>query len=116
MKKELIIIVYKFNIAGLTRQQAEQQTYEMMKEYCMSGDEDLKENYIIKEIWLPITEGQTDVKIIYPIPQYTQNIELEELVKNVSENMKKYPDTGLVNDWNKIVRSLKLRKINLDDE
>lgn len=116
MKKELIIIVYKMNVAGLNRQQAEEQIYQLMNEYNMSDDEDLKENYIIKEIWLPITEGQTDVKIIYPIPQYIQSIELEELVKSVSENMKKYPDTKLVNDWNQIVRSLKLRKINLVDE
>lgn len=116
MKKELLIIVYKINVGGLSRQQAEEQVYGLMESYKMSDDPELTEDYIIKEIWLPIIEGQTDVKIIYPIPQYTQSIELEELVKSVSENMKEYPDTKLVNDWNQIVRSLKLRKINLSDE
>lgn len=73
--KELIIMLFKINIGGLSRQQAEQQMYELMKEYHMEDDEELKENYIIREIWLPI-EGQSDVKIIYPQPQYTQSIEL----------------------------------------
>lgn len=111
--KELIIIVFKINIGGLSRQQAEQQMYELMKNYALSKDEELKENYIIREIWLPIIEGQSDVKIIYPQPKYIQSIELEDLVKSVTEQMKQYPDSKLVNDWNKIVRSLKLRKLDI---
>jgi hypothetical protein len=111
MAKELLILVYKINIQGLSRQVAQQQLHELMQNYCFSKDEDIKENYIIKEIWLPITEGQSDVKVVYPTPQYS--IELEELVKSVSENMKKYPDSELVNNWNKILRSLKLRKLEL---
>lgn len=114
--KELIIIVFKINIGSLSRQQAEQQMYELMKEYHMEDDEELKENYIIREIWLPIIEGQSDVKIIYPQPQYIQSIELEDLVKSVTKQMKQYPNTELVSDWNKIVRSLKLRKLNINDE
>ena len=101
------------NVQGLTRQQAQEQLNQFIQNYTLSSDEELKENYTIREIWLPITEGQSDVKVIYPIPQYSQTIELEELVKAISENMKKYPDSALINDWKKLVRSLKLRKIEL---
>jgi len=114
MKKELLIIVFKINVQSLTRQQAQQQIYEFMQSNTLSSDEELKENYTIREIWLPITDGQSDVKVIYPIPQYSQNIELEELVKTISENMKKYPDSALTNDWKKLVRSLKLKKLDIE--
>ena len=33
MTKQLLILVYKIPIAGLSRQQAEQQIYNLMKEY-----------------------------------------------------------------------------------
>ena len=111
MKKELLIIVYKIYVAGLSHQQAKQQIDAFIQNYSLKNDEELKENYTIREIWLPITEGQSDVKVIYPIPQYSQTIELEELVKAISENMKKYPDSALINDWKKLVRSLKLKKL-----
>ena len=104
-------MIFKINIAGLTRQQAEQQIHELMKNYNLNDDEEIKENYIIRQFWLPIQEGQSDIKIIYPGPKYTQSIELEELVESVTEQMKQYPDSELVNDWKKLVRSLKLRKL-----
>ena len=38
MKKEVIIMLFKINVAGLTRQQAEQQIYTLMEEYHMEND------------------------------------------------------------------------------
>lgn len=111
MKKELIIMLFKINVNNLNRQQAEQQIYELMNEYHMEDDIELKQNYIIRQIWIPIIEGESDVKIIYPTPHYIQSIELEDLVKSVTEQMKQYPNTKLVTNWNKIIRSLKLKNL-----
>lgn len=67
MKKELIIIVYKINVAGLTRQQVDLYLLDLETKYNMSNDTELMaNNYIIREIWIPITEGLTEVKVIYP--------------------------------------------------
>lgn len=113
MKKELLIIVYKINIKGLTRQQAEEQMYRLINKSSMNSDEELKNDYIIKEIWLPITKGQSDVKIIYPT---SQDPEISKLIKDISKNIKTYPNLELATSWNKTVRNLKLRKIKLDNE
>ena len=109
--KELIIIVYKIDVRGMTRQHAEEQFHELMSEYNLKNDEELKENYLIREIWIPV-QDESDVKIIYPVPKYTQSIELEGLIENISESMKNYPNSDMANNFNKIVRTLKLKKLN----
>lgn len=107
--KELIIIVYKIAIGGLTRQHAEEQIYELMKEYSFSQDEQLKENYLIREIWLPIREGDSDVKVIYPIN--SNSTDLIDLAAEVARRIKESPDETLKRTWNKLVRELKLKKL-----
>ena len=106
MKKELLIIVYKINIQGLTRQVAQQQISEFAQ-YSLRNDEELKEHYTIREILLPIYEGQSDVKIIYPVFLSDEIKELEKLIKKHQYNIQ------LVKDWKNLVRSLKLRKLDL---
>jgi len=107
--KELIIIVYKINVAGLSRQSAEQ-AMAQAKNCSLKNDEELKENYIIREIFIPV-EHHTDIKVIYPVPNYTSP-ELDELVKEISEKIKEDPSNMLKSQWNRLVRELKIRKLN----
>ena len=112
MKKELIILVYKINIAGLTRQQAEQSMVQLTKEYSFEEDSELQENYIFRNIWLPITEGNSDVKVIFPVPTESKNVELEQLVQEITAKIEQNPDSVLSKSWDKLVRELKLSKLN----
>lgn len=118
MKKELLIIVYKINVAGLTRAQAEQGMTQLIEAYSLRDDEELKDDYIIREIFLPIHDGggETDVKIIYPIPKYSISPEINDLVSEISNKIKEDPNNQFRSQWEKLVRELKLRKLNLDYE
>lgn len=106
--KELIIIVYKINVAGHTRASAEQVISNLFTEYNLSKDEELKENYIIREIWLPV-EHQSDVQVIYPVPRYTA--EINDLIQEISNKIGEDPTNTLSKYWNNIVRELKIRKL-----
>jgi len=108
MKRELIIIVYKIAANGLTRQQEEQQFHDMMNRYNLSQDPELKENYIIREIWLP-TDSKTDVKVIYPKQEKSQ---FDQLVKELNKRINDDPSNFIKGYWKKILRELKLRKLN----
>jgi len=113
-KKELLIIVYKIPIAGLTRQQAEEQIYQLMENYKMSDDPELIDDYIIKEIWLPTQDIGPDVKVIYPIP-HTQNIksiELENLIEELSTRINENPEGTFSKMWERLLREIKLSRIN----
>ena len=81
------------------------------KNCSLKNDEELKENYIIKEIFLPV-EHQSDVKVIYPVPRYTTSPEINELVSEISNKIKEYPSNTLKLHWERLVRELKLRKLN----
>ena len=119
MKKELLIIVYKINVAGLTRQQAEQGMFDLIETYSLRNDEELKDDYIIREIFLPIRDGDngdTDVKIIYPIPKYSISPDINDLVSEISNKIKEDPTNQFRSQWEKLVRELKLRKLNLEYE
>jgi len=110
MKKELIIIVYRINVDGFSRQQAEQSIQSVMEEYSLSMDEELKENYIIRDIFLPIRDGETDVKIIYPIGvKKDWNAE----IKDINDRVKESGDDTSVRVWNKILREIKLLELKL---
>jgi len=84
MKKQLIIIVYKINVEGLTRQQAELYLTQVNEFNSLINDEELKENYTIKEIWLPVT-SETDVKVVYPVS--LDNEQIENLITNLKSNL-----------------------------
>jgi hypothetical protein len=84
MKKQLIIIAYKVNIDGLTRQQGEEYFTQLNEFNSLINDEELKENYIIKEVWLPVTT-ETDVKVIYPLTLNDEQI--ENLINDLKNNV-----------------------------
>lgn len=123
MKKELIIIVYKINVQGLTRHQSEQHIQQIIHDFTLNFDEELKDDYIIREIYLPIHNNETsDVKVIYPISPkiseitYIQSPEINELVSEISKAIKNDPTNSLSIQWKKLVRELKLRKIEEESE
>ena len=84
MKKQLIIIVYKINVEGLTRQQAELYLTQVNEFNSLINYEELKENYTIKDIWLPVT-SETDVKVVYPVS--LDNEQIENLITNLKSNL-----------------------------
>lgn len=84
MKKQLIIIAYKVNIEGLSRQQGEEYFTQLNEFNSLINDEELKENYIIKEIWLPVTT-ETDVKVLYPLTLNDEQI--ENLINDLKNNI-----------------------------
>lgn len=117
--KELIIIVYKISVAGLNREQSEVAIYSLIDAYTLRYDFELKDNYIIREVWIPLGEGdgQTDVKVIYPVTQsYSFTPEVNDLVAEISDKIKNDPSNGFRHQWDRLVRELKLRKINTIDE
>jgi hypothetical protein len=114
MKKQLLIIVYKIDVQGSSKQQAEQIMAQLRDAYRLSEDIELKDDYIIREIWLPSYE--TDVKVIYPIPRYTTSPELNNLVTEITERIRENPDSMFKTQWDRIVREIKLIKINTSIE
>ena len=56
---ENIILVYYINVIGFSRQQAEHEIAQMIEDYN-------EDNPKIKQIWLPVSEGNTRVEVIYP--------------------------------------------------
>jgi len=107
--KELIIIVYKIDVNGATPAIAAQHMDDLRQAYHLQDDEELKEYYHIREIYLPSDE--TDVKIIYPAPKYTVSPEINDLISEISNKIKEDPTNNLKKSWEKLVRELKIRKL-----
>jgi hypothetical protein len=105
-------MVYKINTQGSTRASAEASIHNIMENYNFTNDEELKKYYTIREIYLPTEYEPTDVKIIYPVPRYVTSPEINDLVKEISEKIKEDSNGGLKLQWERLVRELKLRKLN----
>lgn len=73
--KQLIIIVYKINVEGLTRSNVQEHIENLSKFNSLKNDEELMNDYLIKEIWLPITDSDSDVKVIYPVSLDKEQLE-----------------------------------------
>jgi hypothetical protein len=84
MKRKLIILAIYINVDGLTRQQAEQQIYQLMKEYQPDFlPDDIKENYHVEHMWLPIkSPAVSKIELIYP-PIFQQNIDKDGIDKMI---------------------------------
>jgi hypothetical protein len=84
MKRKLIILAIYINIDGLTRQQADQQVYELMKEYHPDFlPDDIKENYHVEHLWLPVkSPAVSKIELIYP-PNFQYNIDKDEIDKMI---------------------------------
>ena len=113
MKKQLLIIVYKVNVTGLTRQHVEEYIEHFVNTFSLRHDEELKDDYIIREMFLPLREGdgESEIKVIYPQPNYISP-EINKLVSEITEKIKEDPTNTLKNQWTRLVRELKLRKLN----
>jgi len=106
MKKELIIIVYKIGVRHLSRQQADSHINEIVNTCSLSKDKELKDDYIIKEIFLTTDKANSDVKIIYPKPQYAFSSEINNLVEEITNKIKEDPNSQFKNQWDRLVREL----------
>ncbi|MCK9415223.1 hypothetical protein M0Q97_01030 [Candidatus Dojkabacteria bacterium] len=84
MEKQLIIIVYKINIDGLSKALVEQHIAQLHQLNSLINDEELKENFLIREIWLPVTT-ETDVKVIYPLSLNDE--QMENLINDLKSNI-----------------------------
>lgn len=73
--KQLIIIVYKINVDGLSRSSVQDYLSDLHKFNSLKNDEELMVDYIIREIWLTITESPSDVKVIYPVSLDKEQLE-----------------------------------------
>ena len=117
MKKELIIIVYKINIAVLSMTQAQNNIESFLKQNSLSDDIELKEHYIIREIILPTNESDSNVEIIYPISvnktSKNENNVISE-INNLLNNDNRYE--SIKPYWNKLLREIKLKKLEIDNE
>lgn len=83
--RKLIIRVFYIMVGGLSRQQAEEQMYELMQEYHPNLPDDLNEDYHIEDIWLPITQGQSKVEVIYPSKLEIEDLDLENVNKLIEK-------------------------------
>lgn len=111
--KQLLIIVYKINIDGMSRNSIDEYINNFIATFSLSDDEEIKENnYIIREMFLPVRNAQdSDIKVIYPISNYVSP-ELNKLADEISNIIKEDPNNKLKEQWNRLVRELKLRKLN----
>jgi len=108
MDKELIILAIYINVGGLSRQQAEQQLYQLIKNY-----EDMYKdiNKDIKVYWFPVSDNQeTRVECIYPpSPINNGNIENELLkIYKLLVNSKNDEAKDIIRE---IERKLKINKL-----
>lgn len=85
--RKLIIRVFYISVSGLSRQQAEEQIYQLMSNYKLENDnlpEDISINYHIEDVWLPITEGNSRVEVIYPPKFEIEDLDLENIDKLIN--------------------------------
>lgn len=112
MKKELLIIKYKINIDRLSSAKANELIYEFVKNNSLRNDQELEKDYLIREIFIPICNNDSDVEIIYPIPKYQISPEINKLADEITLAIKNDPKGKLIEQWKRLVRELKLNQIN----
>ena len=110
--KQLLIIAYKINIDGLSKSQVQEYFSEMEAIFSLKNDEELKENYIIREFFIAVHNAQdTDIQVIYPIPNYVSP-ELNKLIDDISHQIKEDPTNKFKQQWERLVRELKIKRLN----
>lgn len=110
MKKELLIIVYKINVGGFSSVQAQEVIHRYVENCSLRNDEELKENYMIREIFMPINNGDSDVQVIYPISPSSS--EIHDLIKEINEKMYSEPiSDDFKKSWKNLLRELKIRNL-----
>ena len=110
--KQLIIISYKINVDEMSRDSIVEYFNNIQDVYSLKNDEELKENYIVREFFIPVYNGQqTDIQVIYPTPNYVSP-ELNKLADEISIKIKEDPTNKLKQQWERLVRELKLKKLS----
>jgi len=82
----------------------------------LSKDEELKEKYIIREIMLPLNEGENNVEIIYPIAGNSLSSESYDTIKQINKILEDTHHDEIKPYWNKLLRELKLRILENNNE
>jgi len=110
--KQLLIIVYKLQVGGFSHQHVESYMKAFIELYSLREDEELKKNYIIREVFLPIREGDgvSDIQVIYPQPKYVSP-DVNELINEITQRIKDDPKNELKGQWERLIRELKLRNL-----
>lgn len=110
--KQLLIIVYKLQVSGFSPQHVESYMTAFIESYSLRDDEELKDNYTIREIFLPIREGDgvSDIQVIYPQPKYVSP-DVNGLVNEITQRIKEDPNNELKSQWERLIRELKLRNL-----
>lgn len=104
-------MVFYIDVRGLTRQRAEL----MKNQHSQFETPEIMENYIIRTIFLPVEDKESDVKIIYPVSGQSENDDVLEFIKELEE---KFCDSigknakEMVSYWKKTYREMKLKKLN----
>ncbi len=108
--KQLLIILYKINVYGISNEGVAKRIINLRENVSLSNDEELKNYYIIREIFLPIFEGESDAKIIYPNLMLEEHQSTEKnIINNLTKKIKETNNKYLIEDWKQILRTLKLR-------
>lgn len=110
--KQLLIISYKINVDEMTRESIAEYFNNIQDVFSLKNDKELKDDYIIREFFIPVYNGQqTDIQVIYPTPNYVSP-ELNRLADDISLKIKEDPTNKLKQQWERLVRELKLKKLN----
>lgn len=112
MNKELLIILYKLNVEGMSRDSVEEYFSNFIDEYSLKNDIELKDKYIIREIYLPVEGQSSNVKVIYPVKSHKNDYNLSELITSVSDEVEQSTSEKLKNDWNQLLREIKIRNLS----
>lgn len=112
MNKELLIILYKLNVEGMSKASVEEYFTKIIDKYSLKNDIELKNNYIIREIYLPVEGQSSNVKVIYPIKSHKNDYNLSELITSVSDEVEQSTSEKLKNDWNQLLREIKIRNLS----
>lgn len=105
--KKLIMRAFYINVDGLSRKQAEEQLYQLMIDYHSDTlSDEIKENYIIEDVWFPVTSPfSTKVEVIYPNKFEVEDLDLENIDKmivHLEEIKRKKKEELIVNGLNDI--------------
>ncbi len=109
--KQLIILSIEIDVSGLSKQNTNVIMQKFMSTLKDSfNDDEINENYIIKQIFLP--SNKTRIKCIYPKNGQTEvNVDIEEQMKKVETEILKYKNPKLWDEWNILMRWAKLKNI-----
>lgn len=86
MNRELLILLYKINVRGLSRAKVAE-IFQEARFALNIDDEEIAKKYIVKQIFIPVQDGDSDVQVIFPVAAAPRIDELsKELIEKGIEN------------------------------